>query len=82
MVGGLWVCILFYFAMVNSCRLRSGRGRLLGAGVYFLIFIFFLLWFVVMASGPTMEVVEVAVVVALIFVVVVYHYFNELFILF
>ena len=41
MVGGLWVYILFYFAMVNSCRLRSGRGRLLGARVYFLILIFF-----------------------------------------
>ena len=35
-----------------------------------------------MAGGPTMEVVEVAAVVVLIFVVVVYHYFNELFILF
>ena len=33
--------------------------------------------FMVVAGGATVEVVEVAVVVGLDFVVVVYHYFNE-----
>ena len=46
----------------------------LGAG-----FLFFKLWFVVVAGGVA---VEVAIAVVLLFAVVVYHYFNELFILF
>ena len=35
----------------------------------------------VVASGPTMEVAEVVVAVELVFVAIVYYYFNELFIL-
>ena len=38
--------------------------------------------FIVMVGGTTMVAVEVVVDVGLDFVVVVYHYFNELFILF
>ena len=66
-------------SLVNGCKLRSGRGRVLGL---FFFFFFLLLWFVVVASGVTVEMVEVIIVVVLVFVVVVYHYFNELFILF
>ena len=60
--------------MVGGCKLISGRGRLLGPRFFFL-----LLWFVVVAGRVT---VEVANAIVLVFMVAVYYYFNELFILF
>ena len=38
---------LFFFAVVGGCRLRSGRGSLLGDGFFFSL----LLWFVVVVGG-------------------------------
>ena len=45
------------------------------------LWVFFFWWFVFVASGATMEVV-LAIAVMKVFVVVVYCYFNDLFILF
>ena len=64
-------------SLVGGHGLRSGRETLLVAGFFF--FFFFLLWFMVVASRVTME---VAIAVVLVFVVNVYYYLIELFILF
>ena len=51
----LWA--FFCLAVVGGCRLRSGgRGRLLGCGYCGLWL--WLLWFVVVASGATVEVIS------------------------
>ena len=58
--------------VVKKCKRKVGGDWIVG---------FFFLWFVFVASGATMEVV-LAIAVMKVFVVVVYCYFNELFILF
>ena len=41
------VFFILVFAVVGGCRLRSGRGSLLGDGFFFSL----LLWFVVVVGG-------------------------------
>ena len=68
-----WSLFLFFcffgFCVVGGCRLRSGRGRLLGAGFFFS---FLLLWFIVVAGGAMVEMVEVGDAIVLVFVMVFY----------
>ena len=76
--GQLWVWWLMGFMAGCGCCCD---------GIFFFFFFFQWWWlamgckFMVMASGVTMEAVEVAVDVGLDFVVVVYYYFNEFYII-
>ena len=92
-VGGGWIVGFFFFfwlfAVVGGCRLRSGgRRRLLGARLcaracVCVCFFSPLPWFLVVACGLWgNDSSGYCYCVVMVFVMVVYYYFDELFILF
>ena len=88
-VGGVVMgfVVFFLFFFLSLSLFYGGDGFCVGCGCCCDEFFFQWWWlvvgcrFMVVASGAMVEAVEVAIVVGLDFLVVVYHYFNEFYII-